>query len=60
MKRQLYALKRWMYRGGRPGRFARVLNRVAVGQFSAGLLSPGGAVSLEVRGRSSGRMISVP
>ncbi|MBO3752875.1 CPBP family intramembrane metalloprotease [Streptosporangiaceae bacterium NEAU-GS5] len=60
MNGQLYAVRRWMYRGGRPGWLARVLNRVASGQFSAGLLSPGGAVSLEVRGRSSGRMISVP
>ena len=34
------ALKRWMYRGGRPGFLARVMNRMSEMQFSAGLFSP--------------------
>lgn len=56
----LYALKRWMYRTGRPGRLARAMNRLDAVQFSAGLLSPRRAVTLEVRGRRTGRVISVP
>ena len=55
----LYAVKPWMYRRGRPGRLARAMNRLDAAQFSAGLLSPRRAVTLEVRGRRSGRIISV-
>jgi deazaflavin-dependent oxidoreductase (nitroreductase family) len=57
---RLYAVKRWMYRGGRPGLLARAMNRVAALQHSTGLLVPRRAVTLEVRGRSSGRTITVP
>jgi len=57
---QLYRLKRWMYRGGRPGLLARAMNRVSALQFSAGILSPARAVTLEVPGRRSGRLISFP
>ena len=56
----LYGVKRWMYRGGRPGALARVMNRASALQFSAGVLSPKRAMTLEVRGRRSGRMISFP
>jgi len=56
----LYALKRWMYRDGRPGSLARVMNRVSEIQFSAGLLSPKRAMTLEVPGRRTGRVISFP
>jgi deazaflavin-dependent oxidoreductase (nitroreductase family) len=56
----LYGLKRWMYRGDRPHLLARVMNRVSAIQFSAGLLSPWRAVTLEVIGRRSGRVISFP
>jgi deazaflavin-dependent oxidoreductase (nitroreductase family) len=49
-----------MYRGGRPGPLARVMNRWAAIQFSAGVLSSGGEATLEVRGRASGRAITVP
>ncbi|MBG0816657.1 nitroreductase family deazaflavin-dependent oxidoreductase [Planomonospora sp. ID82291] len=49
-----------MYRGGRPHLLARAMNRVATLQHSTGLLVPRRAVTLEVRGRSSGRMIAVP
>jgi len=56
----LYALKRWMYRGGRPRSLARAMNRVSEIQFSAGLLSPKRAMTLEVPGRRTGRIISFP
>jgi deazaflavin-dependent oxidoreductase (nitroreductase family) len=57
---RLYQLKRWMYRTGRPGWLARAMNRVSAVQFSAGLLSPARAVTLEVPGRRTGRVISFP
>ena len=56
----LYALKRWMYRGGRPGSLARVMNRMSEMQFSAGLFSPKRAMTLEVPGRRTGRVASLP
>src|SRR5512141_2256910 len=46
--RRLYWVKRWLYRGGRPGRLARVLNRFWAVQFSAGRMSNGRAATLEV------------
>ena len=58
--RRLYWVKRLMYRGGRPGHLARVMNRMSAIQFSAGLLSPRRAVTLEVPGRRTGRLISFP
>jgi deazaflavin-dependent oxidoreductase (nitroreductase family) len=58
--RRLYALKRWMYRGDRPNRLARFLNWLSAAQFSSGLLSPGYAVTVEVRGRRTGRTIAFP
>ncbi|MFC4061473.1 nitroreductase family deazaflavin-dependent oxidoreductase [Planomonospora corallina] len=57
---RLYAVKRWMYRGGRPGPLARALNRLDALLYSTGLLVPRRAATLEVRGRSSGRTIAVP
>lgn len=53
-------MARWMYRGGRPNRLARWLNAVSAAQFSHGLLAPRRAVTLEVRGRTSGRQITLP
>jgi deazaflavin-dependent oxidoreductase (nitroreductase family) len=58
--RPLRRLKRWMYRGGRPSRLARLMNRSAALQFSAGVLSPRNWVTLQVRGRRTGRLISAP
>jgi rhodanese-related sulfurtransferase len=58
--RWLYRVKRWMYRSGRPGRLARVMNRISAVQFSAGVLSPRRAMTLEVPGRRTGRLISLP
>ena len=57
---RLYAAKRRMYPDDRPGRLARWLNRLDAAQFSAGLLSPRRAMTLEVTGRRTGRPISVP
>ena len=51
--------QRWQYRGGRPGRSARIANRLGALAISAGLV-PGGVATLEVRGHKSGRLISFP
>jgi len=58
--RRLYWVKRWMYRGGRPQRLAKALNRLWAMAFSSGRLSPGNAMTLEVRGRRTGRTIAFP
>ena len=47
-----------MYRGGRRGSLARVMNRMSEMQFSAGLFSPKRAMTLEVPGRRTGRVTS--
>ncbi|MDH4282227.1 MAG: nitroreductase/quinone reductase family protein [Myxococcales bacterium] len=53
------ALKRWMYRSGRPNRVAALLNRGWAVAGSAGLW-PNRLVTLEVRGRRTGRLTSFP
>ena len=58
--RPLYRLKRWMYPGNRPNRLARVLNAISAAQFSAGVLAPARAVTLEVPGRRTGRTTACP
>jgi len=50
---------RWLYRGGRPSRFGRVLNRLSAVMFSAGI-RPSRAATLEITGRKSGRPVSFP
>jgi len=50
---------RRLYRGGRPNRVAKALNRVGAVAFARGIW-PNRAAALEVRGRSSGRTISFP
>ena len=50
---------RWLYRSGRPNAWARVQNRCSAMAFSVGLF-PGRAGALAVRGRRSGRTISLP
>ncbi|GAA4575445.1 nitroreductase family deazaflavin-dependent oxidoreductase [Micromonospora coerulea] len=52
-------LARWMYRGGRPNALARLLNGLSARQYAAGL-APGHWVTLEVPGRRTGRVVSVP
>jgi hypothetical protein len=49
-----------MYRGNRPGPLARFMNWLSAVQFAAGVLSPERAVTVEVRGRRSGRTIAFP
>lgn len=60
MTRWRHAARRRLYRGGRAGPLASVLNRLSAAQFSAGLLSPRQAMTMEVRGRRTGRVISLP
>jgi deazaflavin-dependent oxidoreductase (nitroreductase family) len=60
MVQRFYGVKRWMYRTGRPGALARAMNRISAVQFSAGILSPARAVTLEVSGRRTGRLVPFP
>lgn len=53
-------LRRWMYRQHRAHLLARALNRASAIQFSAGVLSPERAVTMEVPGRRTGRIITFP
>lgn len=52
-------LKRWLYRGGRPGRLAKLVNDGFALLHAAGV-GPPSWVTLEVVGRKSGRAISFP
>jgi hypothetical protein len=50
-----------MYRSGGPNWLARPMNRLAAWQFRHGILTFGGrGVTLDVRGRVSGRTVSLP
>jgi len=51
--------KRWLYKGNRPGRLARLLNRAWAIAHARGI-APDYLVTLEVAGRRSGRAISFP
>ncbi|MFB4279742.1 nitroreductase/quinone reductase family protein [Nonomuraea sp. MTCD27] len=51
---------RWLYRGGRPNRLARAINRVWATVFATGVLQPERMVTLRVPGRRTGRVISFP
>jgi hypothetical protein len=59
LKQLYYRSKRWLYRGQRPNRIAKILNRMwaIVASRSATF---DGLVALEVIGRKSGRIISFP
>jgi hypothetical protein len=50
---------RWLYKSGRPNRFARLQNRASAAVYAVGIW-PGRVAALEVRGRKSGRVISFP
>jgi hypothetical protein len=52
-------VNQWLYRGGRPNRFARMLNRAWAVVWGAGLW-PRRMNALQVRGRRTGRRISLP
>ena len=60
VRRSFYRFYRWMYRGGRPNRVARVLNRISAVQFSSGLILPDRTATLEVVGQRTGRPTAVP
>jgi deazaflavin-dependent oxidoreductase (nitroreductase family) len=53
------SIKRWLYRGGRPGAIASFLNR-GFAWLHASRLAPDHWVTLEVVGRRSGRTLSFP
>ena len=50
---------RWLYRGARPNRFAKVQNRLSAIVFASGVW-PNRVATLEVRGRRTGRVIAFP
>ena len=51
--------RRWLYRGGRPNRLARVADRLTAALSSRGT-GPEYLVTLEVPGRKSGRTLRLP
>jgi len=51
--------RRWLYRGSRPNWFARLQNRATAIAFAAGIAPRRGA-ELRVRGRRTGKVISLP
>jgi hypothetical protein len=52
-------MDRWLYRGGRPNRVARLLNG-AWAKLAAAGIGPARLVALEVEGRRSHRVVSFP
>jgi hypothetical protein len=54
-----YRLKQRLYRGGRPNWVATALNRCSAAVHALGI-APDYLVTLEVRGRRSGRTLSLP
>ena len=50
---------RWLYRGGRPNRLASVVNRCTAAVYALGI-APNYLVTLDVVGRRSGRVLSLP
>jgi deazaflavin-dependent oxidoreductase (nitroreductase family) len=53
------SLARWFYRGGRPNRVARILDRGSAMVCALGV-APDYMVTLEVPGRRTGRMVHLP
>ncbi len=53
------AFKRWLYRGGRPHRLTQIINRGWALFHSLGFF-PNSMVALEVVGRKSGKVITLP
>jgi hypothetical protein len=54
------AVRRRMYRGGRPSGLARALNRVSALHFRSGILAPADWITMEVAGRRTGHIVSCP
>jgi hypothetical protein len=59
MSDRVMSLQRWFYRGGRPNRVARLLNRWGAAVYGRGV-APDYLVTLEVPGRRFGRIVSLP
>lgn len=57
---RLHRFDRWLYRGGRPNRLARLMNRASTALSSTGLVMPSRLMTLEVRGRRTGRTVTLP
>src|SRR6266536_3264470 len=55
----MMSLAKWLYRGGRPNWVARIVNRCWAAVHALGV-APNYLVTLEVSGRRSGRIISLP
>jgi deazaflavin-dependent oxidoreductase (nitroreductase family) len=55
----VFDLNRWLYKGGRPNRVAALVNRCWAAVFAAGVW-PRRVAALEVRGRRTGRITSLP
>ena len=55
----LGSFTRWMYHGQRPNWFAGILNRISALVYSSGI-APNYLARLEVKGRKSGRRVSLP
>lgn len=60
MFRPLYWVKRQIYRNNQPGTIARFLNRLFALQYGAAKMARDRDVTIEVRGRSSGRRVTFP
>jgi deazaflavin-dependent oxidoreductase (nitroreductase family) len=54
-----HSLDRWLYRGKRPNRLARLVNKVSARLAAAGI-GPEQMAMLEVTGRRTGRTVSFP
>ena len=51
---------RWLYRGQRPNWIARILNRALSAAVASSGVASNYLVTLEVTGRKSGRIVSLP
>jgi F420H(2)-dependent quinone reductase len=58
-EKSVMRVDKWFYRGGRPNRMARLLNRCWAAVYALGV-APNYLVTLEVSGRRSGRIIRLP
>jgi len=58
-RRPAVELRKWLYRGGRPNRVARLADRFTAALSARGV-GPDYLVTLEVPGRRSGRTVSLP
>lgn len=52
-------LRKWLYRGGRPNRVARLVDRITAALSTRGV-GPDYLVTLEVPGRRTGRTVKLP